>query len=414
MTTMYTETVKCRNCGKTNSHIALSSTNSFGFSDLDFRRAGMIRSTMHTWLQLCRYCGNCSPDLSQPATNSKMLKSDTYRQALQRTDIPELARKFLAYAIALTMPRARYGIFAQLLKWGNSVPADPIRGARAYLHTAWCCDDAKLPDQATEFRQLSADWFLKGKPFTNDEQGIADGTILVDVLRRCGRLAEASSECKELLETIKCEGTIHKLLEAQRSLIALKDTALHTVNEPVQPVPPDDFTFGNQDSQFKWWQVSDELNIARACSDAVIELIRATDPPINPKDILCVVETSEIGVAVKNILDAQGVGSIMAFYHREPNTGIQNDFSHKKTASIKVSDRMKITTVNSFRGWMTKGIIVQISQYNNRHRTSSTSLAYDCINELVKMDQAVNMTVVNSRPELAGFGKRWQNFLEYK
>jgi len=237
MTNIWSQEVQCCNCGKSSRHFALSSTNSFGQLDLDLRKPGMARYTMNSWLQLCRYCGNCSPDVSQPLANITVLKSNEYRKALQRRDIPLEARKFLAYAIALTSPQYKYGILGRVFNWGAVPPVDPRKGARAFHHAAWCCDDAAQPDQATEFRQRSADWFLKSKPYTDDKEGIFTAVVLTDLLRRCGRFREASLECEALLGSHKIDDVVRSILQIQQQLIASGDIDGHKLKEPARTEP---------------------------------------------------------------------------------------------------------------------------------------------------------------------------------
>jgi hypothetical protein len=188
------------------------STTTFGSPDLDLRPPEMQRSTMGTWLQLCPHCAYCAPDISQPPADAQVLRSEPYRAALQREDFPELARRFLAYAVA-------------------SGPSDPAVAAQAFLQSAWVCDDAGLPEQATESRRRAAEWFRRGKPFADDEQGFATGAVLVDVLRRCGQFAEASSECAALLAAQGATGVLRKVLEYQQRLIARADIGAHGVSE---------------------------------------------------------------------------------------------------------------------------------------------------------------------------------------
>lgn len=63
MTTLASTSKKCLVCGTVSQFSALQSTNSFGYSDLDFRPAEMKRSTMPYWIQECPCCGYVSSDI---------------------------------------------------------------------------------------------------------------------------------------------------------------------------------------------------------------------------------------------------------------------------------------------------------------------------------------------------------------
>jgi hypothetical protein len=212
MTSFDNYNVECGNCGASSAQMVLESTNAFGSPDLDLRPPEMQRSTMDTWLQLCPVCGYCAPDLSQTPADRAVLHSDVYRAALQSADFPELARRFLAFAVAA----------------GSS---DPATAAHAYLHAAWVFDDAGHPEQAAESRRQSATWFRRCTPFPEEERGAAMGAVLVDVLRRCGQFAEASAECQTVLASPAAVGTIRKVLEFQHRLILGADTRAHELSQ---------------------------------------------------------------------------------------------------------------------------------------------------------------------------------------
>jgi tetratricopeptide (TPR) repeat protein len=210
------ESVKCRNCGASSEHTVLMSTNAFGSPDLDLRPPEMQRSTMDTWLQLCPCCGYCAPDIGQQPANAVVLGSEAYCAALQGTDYPELARRFLAFA-------------------GANAASDPATAASAYLQAAWVCDDALLVEQASGCRRRAVAWFRRCKPFATDEQGVGTGSVFVDVLRRSGQLAEAAAECATLLGGKAATGMMRKVLEYQQQLIAQMDTDAHRVSDCDKP-----------------------------------------------------------------------------------------------------------------------------------------------------------------------------------
>src|SRR5262249_33673820 len=132
--------------------------------------------------------------------------------ALQDPRAPPLARRFLAYAVALG-------------------PSDPAGVAQAYLHAAWVCDDAGRADQAAGCRRRAAGGFRRLPPFADTEPGVTTAAVLVDALRRSGQLGEAAAECGALLAYRSATGTVRGVLEHQQRLIAHSDTAAHPVSE---------------------------------------------------------------------------------------------------------------------------------------------------------------------------------------
>jgi hypothetical protein len=214
MTTYFRRESTCANCGKPSEHHVLGSTNAFGSADLDLRPPPMQRSTMNAWLQECPHCHYIAPEVAEREGDLSIVNSQGYADVLADLRYPELARRFLAHALL------------------NA--ADPALAGHSRLRAAWVCDDAHNAEAATECRTAAAADMAQTKPFPDDQQGATRGAILVDVLRRAGQFEEADAECQELLGRTSAQGIIRQVLEAQRRLIAQKDTAGHTVAEVVQ------------------------------------------------------------------------------------------------------------------------------------------------------------------------------------
>jgi hypothetical protein len=220
MTMILNEPVQCGHCKKTTEHPVLMSTNAFGYSDLDLRPPEMQRSTMNTWLQLCPGCGFCAPELSEVPADPAVLVSEPYRAALQATEFPALARRFLAYALA-------------------HESSDPAQAAQSFLQAAWACDDAGQVEQAVEARRRSATWFRRCQPFADDEAGITQWVVLVDVLRRSGQFAEAAAECQGALASPGARDMIREVLEYQQRLIAEADPGAHDLSACAPETQPE-------------------------------------------------------------------------------------------------------------------------------------------------------------------------------
>lgn len=212
MTTYFRQQVSCANCGRPSEHDAAGSTNASGSSDLDLRPPEMQRSTMHTWLQVCPHCGYIAPSLSSTTGDTTKVSGPEYRQVMDDQHYPELARRFLAYALL-------------------TVSADPASAALARLSAAWVCDDSGLTELAIECRCRAADCFLKLKPFEESEKAMSQGAVLVDVLRRAGKFERAAIECNALLTSPKAAGILRQVLEYQRRLIGDRDATIHRVEE---------------------------------------------------------------------------------------------------------------------------------------------------------------------------------------
>lgn len=212
MTLFLSHDLSCGRCGKDSAQTVLASSIPRGVPDLDMRPAEPARSTLFAWLQYCPHCDYCAPDISQAPRNVAALGSAAYQAALDRPDFPEIARWFLAYAVACS-------------------PVNPLDAAQAFLHTAWVCDDHHLEREAAVARQLSASWFLRCKPFPAIPEGLAHGAVLVDILRRCGRFEEAGRECEALLFIPVLRPNLRARLLLEQRLIYAQDWRCHSVAE---------------------------------------------------------------------------------------------------------------------------------------------------------------------------------------
>ncbi len=196
------------------------------------------------------------------------------------------------------------------------------------------------------------------------------------------------------------------------SLCKLAETYINDFlpdTEHIRPVPPKNYEFDYY-SSLKWWQVSDDGILAQACFDAMIDMIKTSNPPISYADLVCVVENADIGLAVVKLLNEKRINSIHTFGCGGNKNEIDKDSRRKKLAFFQGDGRVKLTTLHSFKGWETKALIVLIS----RASTDSTlSLAYAGITRLKQNDKGAYLTVINSAQNLIEYGKKWSVYLEY-
>ncbi len=233
MTTINTEKLKCYLCGLKSNHPTVSSTNAFGFSDLDTRPPEMSRSTMHTWVQRCNHCGYCSFDItnshgnilhnflkkignffiSSSTTLQTFVKNEKYQSQLKNKDFPDLANSFLCEA----MIEENKGNFSKAT-W-------------AVISAAWTCDDSGDVQLSKNCRKkavkLLKKTLEKKEDFVN-EDGL-EITIMADLLRRSEQFKEASEIIDKNLG--KRSKDINKILMFQKKLISVSDLKCHTLEE---------------------------------------------------------------------------------------------------------------------------------------------------------------------------------------
>lgn len=215
MTTVYQEKTRCAVCGTESEHPGIASTNLFGSSDLDTRSPQMSRSTIFAWVQRCPTCGYCAQDLSVATPQAaSAVRSPEYARQLADPTYPDLANSFLCESLI------------------EEVSGNYSAAAWSVIFAAWACDDAGTEGRARTCRNRAVAMIRKahesGQRISRDD-GVEIG-IEVDLLRRAGRMDEASELIRTKRPTITDQMTL-TVLAFQEELIAKADEACHTISE---------------------------------------------------------------------------------------------------------------------------------------------------------------------------------------
>ncbi len=144
MSTVLSVKKTCGICGEEVAFLELTSTNTFGYPDLDLRPSEMKRSTMCHWLHECPKCGYVSADISKkPDFDADYLESVEYKSCGGMGLSSPLARKFYRrYLLALK--------------------AEDTNGAYiSLIRTAWCCDDCGDAANSVRCRRKAAELFVR-------------------------------------------------------------------------------------------------------------------------------------------------------------------------------------------------------------------------------------------------------------
>jgi len=215
VTTLYPQNLKCAICGAVAEYTQIGSTSTFGSPDLDTRPPEMRRSTMFAWVRRCPECGYCASDIGQATHRAAALvRSPEYARQLADATYPELANSFMCKALI------------------EEQSEDLAAAAWSLIHAAWACDDAERDGPARACRSKAVD--MVGKALDSgqriaDQEG-AQTAIQVDLLRRAGRLDEASELIWRQRPGIG-EDIILKVLAFQERLIERGDLSCHTIAE---------------------------------------------------------------------------------------------------------------------------------------------------------------------------------------
>ena len=135
MTTMHEIDVRCAVCGVLGRKAELTSTSSFGPPDLDLRPNGPARWALPFKVQRCDACGYCAdPIASAPPGAKDVVESVVYRDVLERSKLPALARSYFCAALveeAATMHEAAGWSFLHAAATATTVRPPRRRGAVA-------------------------------------------------------------------------------------------------------------------------------------------------------------------------------------------------------------------------------------------------------------------------------------------
>jgi hypothetical protein len=213
MTTLRSIETICGNCGQGSEQTILTSTNSFGAPDLDFRPPPMKRSTMGMWLQECMNCRLVCHAIDDPPTGaSDILDDPKYLAIVNDRSANEVLRKFKSWAY--------------LTDALNLMPD----AAFAHLHVAWLADDQKKPDLAKAERTIAVAKLSglrnEGKLYP-DQPGAAEA-LIADLWRRTGEFDNAIHEASRCASIAK-EDQLTRICAFQTALARLGDADVHTI-----------------------------------------------------------------------------------------------------------------------------------------------------------------------------------------
>lgn len=215
MTTLRRIETTCGNCKQRAEQTILTSTNSFGAPDLDFRPPQMKRSTMDIWLQECPNCKLvCRAIDDPPPRASEVLADPKYLAIVNDGSESDLVRKFRAWAY-----------LADALNLMTDA-------AFAHLHIAWLADDQKTPALAKAARSIAVTKLgaLRDRGELYPSQPGAAEALLADLWRRTGEFNNAIHEASRCASVAK-DSHLAKICALQTALAMRADAGAHTIDQ---------------------------------------------------------------------------------------------------------------------------------------------------------------------------------------
>jgi len=216
MTTFVEEIATCTVCGERAQVTIMSSSNRFGYPDLDLRPPEMMRSTIWMWLQECPSCGYCAEDIEdvEPGARAIVRGGPFIKLRESIADLHDVARRFRTAAFIASERGSHASAFQHT------------------LHETWVHDDSKDPVRATAARLNAVDLMNQvhgeGKRLY-DEDG-ADAAMASDLLRRAGEFQRSEEVCQKALDE-DCADHVQQVLEFEVELCARRNADCHTMEE---------------------------------------------------------------------------------------------------------------------------------------------------------------------------------------
>ena len=158
-------------------------------------------------------------------------------------------------------------------------------------------------------------------------------------------------------------------------------------------------------TELRWLQMEPTEPVAAACIDAMLGILSTSDDdPVAVAELVCIVDREDIGLELVRLLQDKRIHVLHTFGSGQTQSDKDKDGRRRKLAFFRGDARVKITTIQSFKGWENRALVVQISKASD---TASLALAYAAITRLKKDDRGSFLTVVCSAPELREFGQTW-------
>jgi hypothetical protein len=177
----------------------------------------MERATIGAWVHRCSNCGYASNDLEKEnSLPASFLQTSAYRDACADQSMPDLARKFICWALCLTEMK------------------EHAKAGRQLLNAAWACDDASgvdsEPSKVCRRRSLEAYARAKEAGLKGMDQKRGDELVQIDLLRRVGDFDGAIALANETLK-MSLESFLEKIVQGQIKFAEARDARVHTMGE---------------------------------------------------------------------------------------------------------------------------------------------------------------------------------------
>ena len=174
--------------------------------------------------------------------------------------------------------------------------------------------------------------------------------------------------------------------------------------EEHRPIPAQgEFEFR---TELHWLQIEPTGPVVAVCIDAMLGILSTSDDdPVAVAELICLVDREDIGLEIVRSLREKRINVLHTFGVGQTKNEKEADGRRRKLAFFRGDAKVKVTTIQSFKGWENRALVVQISGASD---PTGLAVAYAAITRLKQDDRGSFLTVICSAPQLREFGQAWQ------
>jgi len=155
--------------------------------------------------------------------------------------------------------------------------------------------------------------------------------------------------------------------------------------------------------KMRWIQTSEE-KAQEVCVNAILEMPPLADPDILViPDITFLAPSQSLGLEVITELEKRGVKTVHTF------STDKRESRRLKIGFYMGDARVKATTLHSFKGWETRGLVIYAGHRNSQ---KALALTYTGLTRIKRHPECSYITVVSAVPELSAYGKTWAEYVQ--
>lgn len=151
-------------------------------------------------------------------------------------------------------------------------------------------------------------------------------------------------------------------------------------------------------SHLRWVQCTPDKALD-ACIGEIFELMKHAGKKLANADITLLADSVSMGASIVERLARETGIRVLDTY-----ASANQDRRRQKMGFFKGSEKVKATTLHSFKGWESPLLLVHIAQASDAR---GLALIYTALTRLKHSEEGSWLTVVCSAPELADYGSSW-------